>query len=64
MKAFVLSDLHYDFYEAYAVEPARLRKPDPPEDVNIDTLEYIWNTHFLPETLMSLFIYIPSCKYN
>ena len=50
MKAFVLSDLHYDFYEAYAVEPARLRKPDPPEDVNIDTLEYIWNTHFLPET--------------
>ena len=50
MKAFVISDLHFDFYEAYAVEPARARKADPPEDVTIDTLEYIWSTHFLPET--------------
>ena len=50
MKYFVISDIHFDFYEAYAVEPARLKKADPPEDVTIDTLEYIWNNHFLPET--------------
>lgn len=50
MKYFVISDLHFNFYEMYAVKPARIRMPDPPEDVTIDTLEYIWNTHFLPET--------------
>lgn len=41
MKYFVISDLHIEFYEAYAVEPQRVRKVDPPEDVTIDTLEYI-----------------------
>ena len=49
MKYYILSDLHIDFYEAYAVKPARYKMADPPEDVTIDTLEYIWNTHFLPE---------------
>ena len=49
MKYFVISDLHFDFYEEYAVKPARMRMEDSPEDVTIDTLEYIWNTHFLPE---------------
>lgn len=49
MKYYILSDLHIDFYEAYAVKPARYKMADPAEDVTIDTLEYIWNTHFLPE---------------
>ncbi len=49
MKYYILSDLHIDFYEAYAVKPARYKMADPAEDVTTDTLEYIWNTHFLPE---------------
>jgi Icc-related predicted phosphoesterase len=49
MTYFIISDLHLEFYERYAVKPARLKIADPTEDVTIDTMEYIWNTHFLPE---------------
>ena len=49
MKYYILSDLHIDFYEEYAVKPARYRMADPPEDVTVDTLEYIWNDYFLPK---------------
>ena len=49
MKYYILSDLHIDFYEEYAVKSARHRMADPPEDVTVDTLEYIWNDYFLPE---------------
>ena len=49
MTYFIISDLHLEFYERYAVKPARLKTADPTEDVTIDTMEHIWNTHFLPE---------------
>ena len=32
MKYFIISDLHIEFYEAYAVEPQRARKVDPHEN--------------------------------
>lgn len=50
MKVLLLSDIHVEFHERYAVDPARLLSTEPSEDVVFDTLEYIWNFYQVPET--------------
>ena len=49
MKALVLSDIHTEFWEAYAVEKSRMCD-DPDESVVYETLDYLWNLRGYPLT--------------
>lgn len=50
MKVLLLSDIHVEFQERYAVEPARLTSTEPSEDIVFDTLDYIWDYYDIPNT--------------
>ena len=50
MKVLLLSDIHVEFQERYAVEPTRLISTEPTEDIVFDTLDYIWDYYDIPIT--------------
>lgn len=50
MKVLLLSDIHVEFQERYAVDPNRLTSTEPSEDIVFDTLDYIWDYYDIPNT--------------
>lgn len=50
MKVLVLSDIHVEFHEQYAVGIDRIRSTEPSEETVFDALNYIWNFYQVPET--------------